>query len=69
MMSKKDDTYEVIDGEYFIDEDGSAQPDRRKDGVPIINGAILMPAPEAELQEGQFFVDGNGNINPDRRGS
>ena len=68
-MSHKNDVYEVIDGEYFIDEAGSAQPDRRKEGVPIINGAILMPAPEAELQEGQFFVDSDGNISPDRRGS
>ena len=68
-MQQQNDTYEVIDGEYYIDETGSPQPDRRAEMPPIIHGTILMPAPEPIAKEGQFFVDSNGNISDDRRGS
>ena len=64
----KDDVYEVIDGEYYVDGQGECRPDRREQEPETFSGAILMPGPgEPVLEEGQFFVDGDGNISPDRR--
>jgi len=61
-MSDYNDTYEVIDGEYYIDETGDAQPDRRKE-----ESKFAQTSPSEDKEDGQFFVDSNGNISRDRR--
>ena len=57
----KNDVFEVIDGEYFIDKTGEIQEERRKEEP------IILVEPDTE-EQAPFFIDNGGNINQDRRG-
>ena len=57
----KNDVFEVIDGEYFIDKTGEIQEERRKEEP------IILVEPDTE-EQAPFFIDNEGNINQDRRG-
>lgn len=65
--SSKNDIYEVVEGEYYVDIDGSFQTNRRRKEPEMIDDPTLVSQLGLEPEGGQFYVDDSGDIVRDRR--